>query len=123
MVSRAANTNGLVVMQLAVDESGAAATVDLVEHGDSPVPGLGRIAAERVLADEPFLQHEIDVGSGLPIRQWSAIEWFESQFGDALGDVSTVCDAQQRFGFHGSAPDGRYRVEPAEQRALLAHDR
>ncbi len=92
--------HALVELFVDLARTAPAALPGLDEPGGHRVrAGVGGVAAERVLPDEPGGQDQVDVGAGPPGGQAGA---FEAQFHDALGGRGAGGD--QDLAGDGAAP-------------------
>ncbi len=64
----------------------------LLEDADPPRPGIGRVAAQRVLPDESVADQHVDVRAGPPGRQITAVRRPQRQPDDALGEDRPAID-------------------------------
>jgi len=70
----------------------------LAQHADPPVPPVGGIAAERVLARTDPVQQQVDVRAGLPGRQQPVVVLAEGEHDNVLGRLLAVHDDEIELG-------------------------
>ena len=74
MVARATHAQALASAQLRMQPARAAPAVWVVQHRDFPAAGLGRVAAQRILArDAAVAAFHVDVRTRRPARQRGAV--------------------------------------------------
>src|SRR6516165_6034955 len=73
MVARPPNLHARALTKVLVDVTRTAAALWVEQDADSPRFGIAWIPAQRILADQPLGEQEVDVGPGLPGGQIFAL--------------------------------------------------
>ena len=97
MVARTVGQHLDTEVQLVVHELRAAPALGLEQHPDPPRAGLGRVAAQGVLAGEVRGEVEVDVRAGIPRGESGNRPPRRAQGDDAVGGNAPVDDRRHYF--------------------------
>ncbi len=98
MVPRAPHLDPGPHRQLLVDAPRPAPTLGLEQDGHAVAPAIEGIATQGVLPDEVVLEHEVDVGAGLPGREVDAVDGLEDELDDSARALPPTGDHGEERG-------------------------